>query len=537
MIALINKHALSSLALLCFAWFWIGGIQDGFVGHPAGDLADHAWGNNWFAASVHRGEFPFWVRENYFPEEKVLWHVDPMGGIFRTIFWYIPGRIAWNLYLIWSLFFSSLLMYGFAYQHHNNRFLALIVALMLQTSSFTSGLIHSGLAEYVNMGWGIALLWSITRERWWVSGVLLGICGYQAFSYGLIGGLVVLAFSWKSWRQLWKVYVPALLIISPGLWLGWHSLNHPSAAFSTEQAPGWSYHSLPVVDLLGWFRMGDWVHPDTPAMGNPGILQVHYLGWVILGSCVWGWLHNDQAKKWFRKTAFVLLLSAGPKLSINRWVPLGGKLFLPLALFYLPLSPFQMVHHPYRIMAFTLPLLLIGAGYGLQKLPLPSWIVLLGLYMGEQLQSPVPYPFVRAKVEDNIGMQGVRLDWPPDFSAPNRQYLLAQLKHHYPIVYGVNRWLPEPVRKDPGVQRWLRLLENPRQRSRNRDMPPLPIRAIYEEPLSTEPSRLPGMGIEWLVVHLEYLSKEEEERLFPQLEEEWGVPISTSKTQWVFELK
>ena len=533
----LRKHFFSALILFVLGLFWVGGIRESVVGHPAGDLADHMWGNEWFGGSLRRGELPFWVRENYFPEEKVLWHVDPMGGLFRAIFWNIPGGWVWNVYISCLLFFSSLMMYLFAYNLHKNRVIALILGIMLQTSAFSGGLIHSGLAEYLNMGWGIALLWSLHRERWWLAGLFLGICGYQAFSYGLIGGLVALAFAFRGIKQLWKVYLPALILIAPALWAGWKSLSHPNAAFSAEQAPGWSYQSLPVIDLFGWFRMGDWVHPNTPAMGNPGILQVHYLGWVILLSCIWGFWKNDASRAWFRKISGVLIFSLGPKLSINRWMPLGGKLFLPLALFYLPFSPFQMVHHPYRIMAFTLPLLLIGVGYGFKKIPAWGQIILLGFYIGEQLQAPGNYPFVRAKIEENIGMEGARLDWPPDFSAPNRQYLFAQLKHKYPIVYGVNMWMPETVRTDSGVQRWIRLLDNPRKRSKNRDMPPLPMHSIYEKDFSTEPSQLREMGIEWLVVHLEYLSKKEEDRLLPQLEKEWGEPVQTSKTQWVFQLK
>lgn len=533
---ILKKHLISSIILFSFSWFWIGGIDTGFVGHPVGDLADHAWGNNWFAASLHAGEFPFWVRENYFPEEKVLWHIDPMGGLFRAIFWYIPGRMAWNLYIICALFFSALLLYGFAYDCHQNRSLALLLALMLQTSAFSSGLIHSGLSEYLNMGWGIALLWALHRQRFWLAGIFLGLCGYQAFSYGIMGGLISLFFVWKSKKKLWRTYLLALLLIAPPLWVGWLSLTHPQAAFSGQQAPGWSYQSLPAIDLFGWFRMGDWVHPNTPAMGNPGILQVHYLGWVILGTCLWGGWKDKAARGWFKKISAVLVLSLGPRLSINRWMPLGGKLFLPLALFYLPCFPFQMVHHPYRMMAFMLPLVLIGVGYGLKRVPIFAQLLLFGLYVTEQLQSPVDYPFLRANVEENVGMEGARLDWPPDFSEPNRQYLLAQLKHHYPVVYGVNIWLPESVRKDAGVQRWLRLLDNPRERSQNRDMPALPIRKIYEENVSDEPSTLDKMGIKWLVVHRKYLSDNEENRLFHQLQKEFGMPLVQSKTQWVFQL-
>ena len=532
--ALIRNHIGFIITIACLTWFWTGGIWNGILGHPAGDLADHLWGNEWFASSLHRGEIPFWVRENYAPEEKVLWHIDPMGGLFRSIFWPIPVEWAWNLNVMWSLFFSSTMMYGFAYQLHRHRGTALVLALMLGTSSYLSGLIHSGLAEYLNIGWGIALLWSLQKQKWWLGGLFLGLCGLQAFSYGLMGALLALPFAWKDKKHLWKVYALSLIIIAPALWCGWQTMIHPSAAFSAEQAPGWSYHSLPAVDLFGWFRTGDWLHPDTPAMGNPGILQVHYLGWVIILTCLWAIWRNTEARIWFRRIWLVIVLSLGPKISFNRWLPFSGKLFLPLAVLYLPFSPFQMVHHPYRMTAFLLPVLLIGVGYVFRGIPFYIQILLLGFYVGEQVQSPVPYPFLRAQIEENVVVDGVRLDWPPDFSEPNRQYLLAQLKHKQSIVYGVNSWLPDTIRQDVGVQRWIRLLDDPRRRSRNRDGPP--VRKIFESN-SQGQSKLSEMGIEWLVVHRKYLSLKEEQRLLPQLKREWGEPDSESETQWVFSLK
>ena len=68
-------------------------------------------------------------------------------------------------------------------------------------------------------------------------------------------------------------------------------------------------------------------------------------------------------------------------------------------------------------------------------------------------------------------------------------------------------------------------------------MPPLPMRRIHEETSATESSKLGELGVEWLVVHLNYLSETEKNRLYPKLEKEWGEPILTSKTQWVFQLK
>ena len=273
------------LVFLCFGaavYLWLGGILGGFLGHPTGDLADHVWGNNWFAAQIASGEIPYVLQDNYFPEEKVLWHIDPIGGFFHSFLPFFPVQWTWNLYIHVQIFLSSVLLYLYSYRILHDRWVSMILGLFLLQSSYLSGLVHSGLSEYLGLYWCIALLWASHERKWLLSGILLGMCGWQAFSYGLMGAFVLFVLYWKSWRELLVTFAVSLILVSPAVYLGWSSLKDPRAAFSSEQAPGWNFHSVPSIDIFGYFRLGDWVHPDTPSFGNPGILQTHYIGWTIL---------------------------------------------------------------------------------------------------------------------------------------------------------------------------------------------------------------------------------------------------------------
>ena len=96
----------------------------------------------------------------------------------------------------------------------------------------------------------------------------------------------------------------------------------------------------------------------------------------------------------------------------------------------------------------------------------------------------------------------VRLDFPPDHSKGNRTYLIQQLRHREPIAYGINQWMPKTVFEDPGMQRWLQLLNDPVRRSQNRDQPPIPITWLSK---SDEPTRLANMGLSgWLFIDNSY---------------------------------
>lgn len=265
---------------------------------------------------------------------------------------------------------------------------------------------------------------------------------------------------------------------------------------------------------------------------NPGIVQNHSLGWgwwVLL----WYGLYKtwqEKALNSVRGIGIFSLLALGSRLSFLRWMPFGGWVLLPMALLYVPYSPFRWIHHPYHMVMFvwigTVPLVIRY----LSSAPKWLWVLVFGLTGLETKSGSVPYPLVRTDFIEDVSLEGARLDFPPDQSTANRQYLIQQLRHGEPIAYGVNQWLPDSVWKDAGVQRWVQLLDDPIRRTQNRDQPPQRLRFTS----TTGKQQLDTLGFTWLVVHRNFLSDSEEQRLYSQLQGELGAPVIQSDTVWVY---
>jgi hypothetical protein len=340
--------------------------------------------------------------------------------------------------------------------------------------------------------------------------------------------------AWGDFRNhrkwLWLI-VPTSVVVLPLGWVCLQTLSHPDALFSSIQAPGWSFQHLPAVDLYGFGSFGDWVHPDTRQM-NPGIVQAHSLGWGLIPLALYGaWVCGRSL--WRPNQIVWVILSMGPRLSVAKWMPLAGVVYLPLAIFYLPGSPFGLVHHPYHMVAFLFALLLPWSMKGVQRMPI--WVLCGCVVIGvvDRWTGPVPFPLIRTEYSEDISLEGARLDFPPDLSTANRRYLIQQLSHREPIAYGINQWLAPSVFADPAVQRWIRLLEDPRRRSQNRDQPP---QSMPWKPESDAPNQLSTMGFEWVVLHRDFLSEAEWIRVSQQLKVELGLPVMESKHQIVYRL-
>ena len=102
-----QQTKLKRIVLGVLVFWWTGGFTDGFIGHPYGDMPDHVWGNEWFAQELRQGRWPRWVKDNHFPTGGVLWHIDPLGGIFRRLLLFLPPHWIWNLY-------NFVLVFGFS---------------------------------------------------------------------------------------------------------------------------------------------------------------------------------------------------------------------------------------------------------------------------------------------------------------------------------------------------------------------------------------------------------------------------------------
>ena len=478
-------------------------IPDGILGHPMSDMADHFWGNRWFAQQLSQGRLPIHTQSTHFPEGGYHWHIDPIGGCLQLLTLWLPPHDAWHIGLFLQLSAMGIVMA--LYAHHKLRRLELSIGLGLALvfSAHVLGLLHSGLSEYLGIGWLIGLMWTLDRHRSKQAGLLLGLCFWQAAPYGLLGALLVCHRTWRQPLQLLTIALISAVIASPAIIAIQWTANHPEAAFQMTEAAGWSPQSLPSVDVFGWWMPGNWLHPNTPAFGNPGILQAHSLSLTLVAILIWGlWNNAELRQKGFAQWPIAILM-LGPKLSLNRWMPLGGLFFLPMALLYLPGLPTQAFHHPYHIAAIVLPMALIAAGQVLKNAPAWLQLILFITYVLESTISPAGLFPARTPVPSSIDINGAVMDWPPDRHMPNRMYLLAHSYHQQPTYSGVSQWLSPCLLHSHEIKAALKELDDPRFRSLNRDQ-----HHPIEIPAQTSHSWA-SCGFEHLLVHKSYLNPRE----------------------------
>ena len=470
-----------------------------------------------------------------------LWHVDPVGALLVLPLRGLGPTLSWNLLVTLQVLGGALAGYGLGRHVSGCRTAALSCALICGPSAYALGLIHSGLSEYLGLAWPALFLWALLRAFQENRGTALAAlallaCTLQAFYYGAFGallmGCLVLGPGWRS-RLPIVGRIAALWIVPAMLWTAAarSTLQAPDAVIRAESAPGWNYQTLPTTDLLSWVHPGAWYHPDTPALGNPGILHVNYLGWLALALAVVGWLRSERLRPHRAGAAAFATLALGPALSVGR-VPirLGPvAVLLPLALLYLPGSPFRWVHHPYRLAAFLLPLLGAWAALGARRLPRPARWAAPALLLAEVLfLSPAPWPLAMSPtappaVLAEVGGEGGVLNLPPDGTSGNRRSLLAQPAHGRPVAAGTNVFLTRDLARDPLVRQVMAALDDPRARTRNRDVPgPPPLLG----PTDDRPSGLLEMGFDTVLLHRDLCTPDEAKRLETVLTERLGPPAA-----------
>jgi hypothetical protein len=524
----VRRHLPCLLLVAVAAGFaiWPAPLLRAPVGHPLSDLADHYWGTWWWGGEVLAGHLPLHTTLTHLPAGQPLWYVDPVGAAIGLLLRPLGFPAAFDGVLLVQVLATGAALYLAAWRLLRHRGAAVVAGVAGVGSPYLIGLVHSGLVEYVGLAapvlFVLLALEALERPRpaWLGVGAALAVCTVQAFYYGAFAALlgtclVVGARPVERLRSLGPGLVVGLVLSAPFLWVAGATVFSGQGAITTATAPGWQQAALPAVDLSLFLTPGHRVFPDTPALGNPGILHVHYLGWVLVVLGIAGlWRHPRLRPHRWAFLAFGVL-ALGPVLAWDgRPVTVGGVVVpLPLAALYrIPHSPFALLHHPYRFAAFLVPILALGAaasvaGLGrLAALPVAAAILAEGL-----IASPVPWPLPTTDPRPPAiyaalpGPGGV-FDWPPDASRANRSYLLWQVSHARPIPYGVNAFLSEALEEDPLVADLLATLSDPAARVRNRDVSG---DARFPPPRSDGVTHLASMDLLWVVLHPDRLSDAE----------------------------
>jgi hypothetical protein len=544
----MKKHLLALLVVVVtiLVVLWPLPFGTSILGHPLSDAADHFWGDWWWGGEVLAGRFPTHTAITHLPAGSDLWYVDPVGAAFALIFRPLGMVAAFNLALAADLLLAGLGTYLVAFRRNGSAFASACGAVAVLLSPYLLGLLDSGLCEYVGLGFPVLFLGALLElldrppeRRWWpialLSGLLLALCTLQAFYYGLMACLTLACLVpgpdlRKRAIRLGLALVVGLLLSSPLLWMARTTLGGGATAVNTASAPSWHQAIVPATDLSLFLRPGKHYFPDTVAMGNSGILQVHYLGWVLLVSGLLGIATSRRMRRFLPATLLYGLCALGPAAAWLGRLPGGhGIPLLLYPLYKIPFSPFAWVHHPYRYVAFLIPLLAWGFAELASRLRRPAALVLLGLLVTESLAlSPAVWPIPRfdtapPAVYASLPEPGGVLDWPPDATSWNRDYETWQVYHGRPIPYGVNVFLPEAFQADPLVADLLFDLDDPRRRARNRDVD-TPYRPIPPTPRA--PSELARLGVRQIVTHVEAFSSGEWGRTRSTLVRWLGEPVS-----------
>ncbi len=554
----MKEHRLQFLILLGIALLvlWPLPLGQGYLGHHLSDMPDHVQGAWWWGAEINNLRLPLVTTITHLPAGQELWYVDPVGAAIAVILRPLGFVWAYNLTLLVELMLCGVMLYRLTWRLFEQRGAALLAGTVGMSAPFLLGLAHSGLTEYFGLFFPVLLLGDVLlalegRKRAWLFAAIgVALCAAQALYYGAFAALLMLCMlvgpdPGTRAKRLLPALGLGLLFAAP---LGWHVLSGVlggGGAVDAATAPGWQQATLPATDISLFLRPGDRYFPNTPAMGNPGVLHVHYLGWVALSLAVLGFVRHPALRPHRWGGLVFAVFAMGPALAWGGHpVMLGdAPMSLPLAVLYrLPFSPWSLVHHPYRLTAFLVPLLAIGAAAAVSQLPRWVAFVAMPLVLAESLfvsaavwplpVTPAEPPAVYAELP---GPGGV-FDWPPD-ATQNRRYQIWQVAHERPVPYGVNVFLREPLMKDPLVNELLGALDKPRERLKNRDG-----RYMVEFPGPTPGgwSSLGEIGLRWFVLHTEAMGRPE---LFatrevlhawlgePVLQDEawevWAIPLDT----------
>ena len=506
----------AALAVL-LTWPAAGQLGDVIPGSDRTDTWNSLWSLNFWAEQLASGRVPWDVERLNFPEGGSLLIADPLGAtLVAPVVWLFGPYVAFSILALMQLMFSGLVMHGFAEAFLTWRRGAggvgtgpLVSGVAFMSAPLLASHLHNGASEAWSAGWTVLAIWMVWADATQPSRRRMILAAVALFGASLAhwyGGIVAFIFAasivllgvGERPQVGWLRRLAGLLLgltLTGALAAGTaqiHRADDNIVEIKSTEMVRFTTRSTGAADPLTYVLPGEHRSPDFRKMSanNERYLHAHYVGLVVLGLGVWGWVRRR------RHTGFLvwggatcLILSLGPVLMHSaRPVLILGDLGVPLPFLLLESFPgFGALSLPWKFALGPVIGLSILAGLAIDQRGRRTTLIAMSMITLDVLvMAPTAERSRVVSVDDDASLRGLRAAPPGAVInyplAPGRGYLAEQLVHQKPIAGMLNR-----VGNEPAARLWKRI------RAESRKDPDTFHRAV-----SSTAERL---GIRYVVIH------------------------------------
>ncbi len=495
------------------------------------DTGQNIWNFWWIQTALQSGENPFVTKMVFFPETVNLLYqsINIPDALLVVI---IPSQpvFAFNTAVLLSFGLTGYFAYRIVRNIVQDRFVAMIAAFTLVCSPFRIQKIHAGILELFATHWLVLYVFLLmsslarsTPSRILYAAFCLFITTLACRYYGLYAAVysvfhVVLAALLSSRQRRQEI-----LLTGAGIGITWTILLTPLVLWIRPlnvEIEDWYirqvFHSVALVDLISM----NVFHPLWGSFAREWLSQYHPYGMesgANLGLGVWLLIVIALCYRWHRAWPWglllliMLLLGMGPQLRLTREETSFPGLFLILDI----LPFFRNASRPSLFVALMLIPVIVLVALGITSLWSPRnsgsrgisrflacTIIILTII--EYVVEPWPLKQVNSAPENMLlnadPVPGAVLELPPRLD--QSEGLLNQICHGRPLVGGYLARTPlhSIVSSSSATRNLWQLRE------------PTPDIVTFDPA-----AELASLGIRFIVLDLNYLSREEQERLHKQL--------------------
>ncbi len=434
------------------------------VGHPDGDVWNHAWGLWWFWEQLSSGTLPWHTPLLFGPEGGTLWFIDPLGALAGAPLVPLIGVVgAWNAVLIGGVALTSWAARLLATRVTGAGPHTWVASVAMVFGPYLSGELHNGISEAALLApclLTLALGWTAVGKggalRWVAVGAALGLTFLGSPYYALAAGLAVATWALPLLRrpsattllQLGGGVATTAALVAPVAWLVRASVTAGDALVHRAD-PGVAALVLDHnrVDPRTFVAPLGFQSVDYASLGE-AFVHSAYLGWIPLALAWLGWRSTGLTR--FAAGGLVTLVFAlGPVLVWGEGpVEVSGRrLLLPFAALS-TVVPIQAITHTLRLAVPGLAAVAVLAAATVRTSPRCLWPALVLIPLDLVAWGGSAWPLARTPELATAAQQELAQRPPVDGQSlvldlpgavgntmTTSRYLVLQTVHGRPIPY------------------------------------------------------------------------------------------------------